>query len=271
VKRIGILLGFLFLASPSWAQVSFSVNIGSPGFYLSVGNFFGYPEREVIVIHERGIRDDDLAVVFFISRYARIAPEAVIKLRVVDHWSWVRICDYYRIPPTAFYITVQEYGPPYGHAYGYYRRHPHQSDWAKIRLTDADIVNQVNLIFISKYYDYPPERVIRMRDLGTSFGNIERKVYREREYQARGIPPQESHRPGPSPQVRSPQGRPAGPPPQTRMDVPPQGVRPPSARFQDVYPAASHPSQAPKVKGGTSGEKKGQGPGQGKKDKRDRD
>jgi hypothetical protein len=271
MKRIVMLLGFLLLAGPSWAQVGFSVSIGSPGFYLSVGNFFGYPEREVIVIHDRGIRDDDLAVVFFISRHAHVAPEAVIKLRAVDHWSWTRICAYYRIPPTVFYIPVQKYGPPYGHAYGYYRHYPHRGDWAKIRLTDADIVNQVNLIFISKYYDYPPERVIRMRDLGTSFGNIERKVYREREYQARGIPPQERHRPGPSPEMRGPRGRAGGPPPQSRMDVPPQGVRPPSARFQDVYPSIPHPSQEPKGKGGYAGEKRGQLPGKGKKDKRDRD
>jgi len=198
MKKALVVLAFLFLATPLWAaDVGFNITIGAPGFYLSVGNFFGYPEREVIVIHQRGIPDNDLPVVFFISRHAHVAPEVIIDLRVRRGWSWSRICAYYRIPPAVFYIPVDRYGPPYGHGYGHYRRYPHRRDWDRIRLTDAIIINQVNLIFISKYYDYPPERVIRMRELGSSFGTIERRVYREREYQARrGVPSQEMHKPG---------------------------------------------------------------------------
>ncbi len=104
------------------------------------------------------------------------------------------------------------------------------------------IVNQVNLIFISKYYNYPPERVIRMREEGSSFANIERKVYREREYYIR--------RESPPPRV----GKPI-PPPAERHEVqkwredPARGVRPPEARFHDVYPSIPHPSQRPEVKG----------------------
>ena len=187
-----LILAFLLLPTPLSAQVNFSMSIGAPCFHLSIGNFFGYPEREVAVVHERGIPDDELAVVYFISHHAHVAPEVVIRYRMVERWPWTRICAHYRIPPTVFYVPVTAYGPPYGHAYGHYKRYPHERDWGRIQLRDADIVNQVNLIFISKYYNYPPEQVIRLREGGSSFGNIERKVFRLRESRERGeIPPQD--------------------------------------------------------------------------------
>ncbi len=256
-----LVLVFLLLPTPLLAQVNFGISIGAPGFYLSIGNFFGYPEREVVVVHEGGVPDDELPVVFFICQHAHVAPEAVIRLRAVEHWPWTRICSYYRIPPSVFYVPVPAYGPPYGRAYGYYKRFPHEKDWGRIRLGDADIVNQVNLIFISKYYNYPPEQIMRLREGGSSFGNIERKVYRLKESRERGgVPAQEIQR-----------GRVVPPP---RADIPPHGVRPPQARFKDVYPSISHPSQRPEVSSRYRGEEKGKGRGQGKekgKEKKGRD
>ncbi len=274
MKKTLVILGFLLLTNPSWgADVGFNISIGAPGFYMSVGNFFGYPEREVIVIHEHGIPDNDLPVVFFICHHAHVAPEVIINLRVGQGWSWSRICAYYRISPTVFYIPVPAYGPPYGHAYGHYRQHPHQRDWERIHMTDAIIINQVNLIFISKYYNCPPERVISLREQGSSFGTIERKVYRETEYKERGgVPSQEKHKQGTPQDVRKP-----GPPSKERIDaqrlreIPSQGVRSPNAKFKDVYPSISDPSQRPEVKGRYSSEEKGQGHGQGKKEKRGKD
>jgi hypothetical protein len=292
MKKAFVFLGFLLLASPSWAaDVGFNISIGAPGFYFSVGNFFGYPEREVVIIHERGIPDNDLAVVFFISQYAHVPPPVVIDLRIGHGWSWARICEYYRIPPAVFYIPVQSYGPPYGHAYGHYRHYPHQRDWERIRMTDAMIINQVNLIFISKYYNCPPERVIGLREQGSSFGTIERKVYRETEYKGRGgVPSQEMRTPGKPQDTRSP-GTPSKEMRDTQRwkEIPSQGVRSPNAKFKDMYPSVSAPSQRPEVKGryvsteekgqgrsqegkgGYGSQEKGQGRGQGKKDKRDKD
>jgi hypothetical protein len=270
MKKIFYFLVFLFLATPSSAEVGFNVTVGSPGFYLSIGNFFGYPEREVIHYHDRGIPDDDLPVVFFIAKYAYVDPDVVIRLRAGNGWPWSRICEYYRIPPSAFYYPIEKYGPPYGRAYGYYKQYPKKGDWGRIRLTDAAIVNQANLIFISKYYNYPPEQVVRLREQGSSFGNIERQVYRQRDYQERGgVPPQEMHRPGPPSEMHGGQGKAEKMPAPHR---PGEGVRSPHARFQDVYPAIDHPSQRPEVTGRYDYKEKGknkekeQGRGHGKKD-----
>jgi hypothetical protein len=230
-----LLLGLL-LAVPSWSQVS--VSVGLPGFYLSIGNFFGYPQERVTYYHDRGIPDDDLPVLFFICKHAMVEPDVVLDLRIGRGWSWGQICEYYRISPDVFYYPVQNYGPPYGHAYGYYKNYRSREDWDRnVRLRDIDVVNQVNLIFISKHYGYPPERVINMRDHGTSFANIERRVYREKEGIA--VPT----RPGRS-------DRPMSPPPMVRPAAPDtHGVRAPQARFPDVYPKISPPAQRPEIKG----------------------
>ncbi len=131
-------------------------------------------------------------------------------------------------------------------------------------MTDEIIINQVNLVFITKYYNCPPERVIRLREQGSSFGNIERKIYRETEFQARTGRPSKATRSSitPTQETRDPQ---------KWREIPSQGVRPPSSGFKDVYPTISHPSQRPEVKNRYSKETKGQGHDQGKKDKRGKD
>jgi hypothetical protein len=233
------LLVALLLAVPAWSQVSFS--IGLPGFYLSVGNFFGYPQERVHYYHGRGIPDDDLPVLFFISRQALVEPDVILDLRIGRGWSWGQICEYYRIPPDVFYYPVQNYGPPYGHAYGYYKNYRTREDWRRnVRLQDIDVVNQVNLIFISKHYGYPPERVINMRDHDASFVNIERRVYREKEGIA--VP----SKPG---RADIPQARTTPAPPGRPAIADTHGARPPVAKFPDVYPQISPPAQRPEVKG----------------------
>jgi hypothetical protein len=74
--------------------------------------------------------------------------------------------------PDIYYVPVQRvYGPPYGNAYGHYK-HKKRKDWHTIRLADDEVVNLVNLRFISERYGHPPEEVMRMRSAGRSFAAI---------------------------------------------------------------------------------------------------
>lgn len=181
--QVAVLLLMVCIASLAAAETQWKFGMsggseGISGFYFSVGNYYHVPEREVIVIRERGIPDEELPVVFFICRHARVSPDVIIKLRSRG-LSWYDITIHLGLTPEIYYVPVviHKGGPPYGHAYGYYKKHP-RGKWSKIKLTDADIVNQVNLDFVSKHYGYDPAQVIRMREHGTSFVNIERKVYR---------------------------------------------------------------------------------------------
>jgi hypothetical protein len=74
------------------------------------------------------------------------------------------------LSPEIYYVPVrvEVKGPPYGKAYGYYKNKP-RKEWGKIVLKDADVINFVNLRFISEYHGYPPGEVIKMRSAGKNF------------------------------------------------------------------------------------------------------
>ncbi len=161
---------------PQWNIGISAGSDGISGFRLSVGNHYQVPEREVVVIRERGIPEEELPVVFFIARHAHVSPDVVMDLRL-HRRSWHDITLHFGLSPEIYYVPVS--GPPYGKAYGHYKKHS-KGGWKKARLSDVEIVNQVNLNFISRQYGYSPAQIMKMREHGTSFVSIERKIAREK-------------------------------------------------------------------------------------------
>lgn len=178
---LGCLVCFLAIPWPAIAETSWSVGVsggnnGIEGFNISIGNYYHVPEREVIVIHDRGIDEEELPVVFFLAQRAHVPPEAIVNLRLRG-WSWMDITLHFGLTPDIYYvpIDVYRYGPPPGHPYGYYHRYP-RGGWGRSVLHDRDIVNQVNMRFLSEHYRYAPEQVMRYRSEGRRFPVIERDI-----------------------------------------------------------------------------------------------
>ena len=172
-----MLFGFVFLmgamiSRSTHAQVDMGVSIGEEGvrgFYLAIGQYFHRPERDVMVVHERGLPDDEIPVAFFIAARAGVEPRVIIDLRL-DGMRWIDICSRHRLSPEIFYVSVpvEVKGPPYGRAYGYYKKKP-RKEWKSIVLADDDVVNLVNLRVMSEHYRVPAAEIIRMRSEGKSF------------------------------------------------------------------------------------------------------
>ncbi|MCE5275847.1 MAG: hypothetical protein ABFD70_11190 [Syntrophaceae bacterium] len=182
---MGFSLCFMTVSLPSFAATQWNVGIsggneGIDGFSLSIGEYYRVPEREVVVIHDRGIDEDELPVVFYIAQRAQVDPEEVVDLRL-SGMSWMDITLYFGLSPEIYYVPVviHRYAPPYGNAYGYYHNHP-RGGWKRNDLRDRDIVNQVNLKFISEHHRYAPERIMRYRSEGRSFTAIDRDISTER-------------------------------------------------------------------------------------------
>ncbi len=151
-------------------------------FYLSISSYFGVPEAKVLHVQSAyRLRDEELPVVFFIAARARVEPEAVIQLRLKG-MSWWDISLHFKLSPEVFFVpvTVVHIGPPYGRAYGYYRQFREKKSWGQAVLSDVEIVDLVNLRFISDYHKIPPERVIEMRGRGEKFIDIHEKIIREK-------------------------------------------------------------------------------------------
>lgn len=175
VKKF-LFLSLFLLSFALTAHAGFDIGIsgddsGIRGFHFAVGDYYRVPERTVVVIRERRLPDEELPVVFFIAGRARVEPAVIVDLRLRGV-SWWDISVRYGLGADVYYLPVRVHpGPPYGKAYGHYKKWP-KHKWHKIKLADDDIVNLVNLRFISDYHGLAPERVIELRSGGAGFKTI---------------------------------------------------------------------------------------------------
>ncbi len=173
-------------STPAIAETQWDVGIsggkdGIDGFHLSVGDYYHVPERDVVIIRDRGVYDEELPVVFYLAKNARVSPGAIVDLHLRG-MSWMDITLHFGLSPEIYYVpvTIIEDRRPHGHAYGYYKNHPKRQEWKKISLSDDDVVNQVNLKFISDRYGYSPDQVMKYRSDGRKFTVIDQDIRQEK-------------------------------------------------------------------------------------------
>jgi len=165
-------------ASTGQADVSFGLSVGDEGiksFYLAVGEHYQVPEKEIVVVKQKNIPNEEMPVVFFLAKRAGTSPEVIIKLRLGGK-SWMEITAHFGLSAEIFYVPVKEVsGPPYGKAYGHFKNRK-KNQWREIKLNDVDIVNFVNLKFISEHYGCTPDEVVKMRENGKNFIDINTEI-----------------------------------------------------------------------------------------------
>lgn len=174
---IGLILGSAS-AAPGQVAAGVSVGDGTGGFYFSIGSYFRVPEADVLVVRDRyRMADEEIPVVFLLARHAHVAPSAVIALRV-GGLGWFDIALHYRLNPEIFFVPValERVGPPYGRAYGYYKTYRRKHAWGAIALSNREVVDLVNLRFISEHHGIAPESVMAMRAGGRGFPAIQGEV-----------------------------------------------------------------------------------------------
>ena len=177
--RVLLVMGALFVPDRVDAQTPFSVSAQVGNFHVAVANYYQVPQREVIVLRERRIRDDELPVVLFIAQRARVRPATIVDMRLRG-MSWWDISVRYGIRPEVYYVpVVVTPGPPYGKAWGHYKKKP-RKQWDTIVLADDEVVNLVHVRFLSDYYDVPPERVIEVRGHHPDYVAVNYQVARGR-------------------------------------------------------------------------------------------
>jgi hypothetical protein len=157
-----VLAGFVFSALSAPAQVQAGAVVSGEGlrsFYFAIGNYYQVPEREVVVVRERAISPDEVPVVFFVARQARVEPAVIVDLRRRG-LSWSDVAFHFRLDPDIYYFRG---GPPYGKAYGYWKKHPPR---------DAEVIDAVNVHFLSDYHRVSPDSVLAGRSHGSSYAFV---------------------------------------------------------------------------------------------------
>jgi len=173
---------FLMSAAAASAQnVSAGVSIGSGhnSFFLAIGDYYRVPEPQVVYVRDHyHVREEELPVVFFLASRAHVDPQVIIDLRMRHRMSWLDITFHYGLTPEIFYVPVTRVGPPYGNAYGHYKKH--KNDYKKVVLVDNDVVNLVNLRFMSEYHGIAAEAVMDRRGRGEGFAVMNDELRGER-------------------------------------------------------------------------------------------
>ncbi|HEX5329882.1 hypothetical protein [Sulfuricurvum sp.] len=138
---------------------------GIDGFSFSIGDYYHVPHQEVVVI-ERTIPRDEMSVVYFLARESRRDARYITDLRSRGGNWWDITVRLGLNPRTLYVVNSNRYhNPPYGKAYGYHKDKKH-------RLRDADIVELVNVRFLSEYHHITPDEVIYHRYRGEKYNRI---------------------------------------------------------------------------------------------------
>ncbi|MDO9304155.1 MAG: hypothetical protein Q7T77_02420 [Sulfuricurvum sp.] len=142
---------------------------GINGFSLSIGNYYHVPAQEIIMI-ERSIPYEETSVVYFLAQHSHRTPNYIANLRLRG-MSWWDISIHLGLNPRTLYVidSRRHSGPLYGKAYGYQR------------LNDSDIVELVNVRFLSSYHGISVDDVIDRRSRGQQYMHIDDE-YRMKKY-----------------------------------------------------------------------------------------
>jgi len=142
-------------------------------FLTGVVNHFGRSEQDVYLLQDRGIRERELPVVFYLARQAGVSPMQIADMRS-NGYSWSDITYSLGLNSDIYYVPVS--GNYYGN-YGSYYQMP-RSRWSTLRLSDDAVIGLVNTRFISDYYHTPVDRVWRLNSSGRDYMHIARDYYR---------------------------------------------------------------------------------------------
>jgi len=184
LKRLFVLLIFMTISSGSASAVD--VDLGASikegkleGFYLAIEKHYDVSDREIKHVRAARIGDEELPVVFFLAQKAKVRPSDIIMRRLRGH-SWMDITLHFGLHAEIYHVAFErDPGPPYGRAYGHYKKHE-RKQWSKIRLDDEEIINWVNLRFLSDHYRWPVDEVAAMRGKGHGFADINSEIKKAR-------------------------------------------------------------------------------------------
>jgi hypothetical protein len=139
----------------------------------------GLPEPMIVRLLERGLPEPELPALGLIAQQAHVPVARVADLRL-SGLPWVDVARRVGSGPEIFYVPyAADPGPPYGKAWGYYRKTP-RAQWRTIRLADADVIRSSNVLLLHRYYSVPVARVVELQRGGRSFAAIHHQLWTDK-------------------------------------------------------------------------------------------
>ena len=135
--------------------------------FLNVTNDYFAPAPAVAtaLVQRAASPVDDFPVILLLARAGRRSPEEILKLRR-EYLSWSDIMFRMNISPSALFTGInRDPGPPYGKAWGYWKKHPRE----RLVIRDRDVVGLAKLQVASARHRVSPYTLIAERNKGVTF------------------------------------------------------------------------------------------------------
>ena len=141
-------------------------------FSAALAAYYGVTPEEVAVVWETGISSEEIAVVLRVAQVSNTSAVSIGNLRVRGD-SWQDIMKIRNVGSDSIYMVISgnvESGI-YAPILAKFDSVP-QTKWNSIDFTNDEIVNLVNLKFLSSQYDFSVFKIMEMRDAGKPFVEI---------------------------------------------------------------------------------------------------
>jgi hypothetical protein len=175
------MLGVSSLGSPARGGIDVdfgaAVSVGDDtDVFLAVSSRHFDRDREVVgTWFGRYERPDDCTVALFISRHSSASLSKIFGMRR-EGLSWWGI----GVPVDVWFVPVAvDPGPPYGKAYGHWRKH-HADPRHRFTLGDGEVRDLVSVRVLHDYYGIEPAVAMKIRSGGGNIRTLVAKEYRQR-------------------------------------------------------------------------------------------
>lgn len=156
-------------------------NTPQQNYFLAAGDYFGVDPDKETAVKEKGIPDEEVPVALFIVDNSRVTTttarlDDVVALRLSGK-KWIDITWDYGLTTDIYYFPVNGdvQVAPFGKAYKKFFSTP-RVKWRHMAIDDDDIMNLVNLRFLSRYYEMTPEEIISMREKENKYVVINNEI-----------------------------------------------------------------------------------------------
>ena len=170
LSRCAGALAIVTVLGPGLAQAGLDIDFGADvklgdrtDLYVAISSrYFDHDRQSVAALRSHYSNPDDLAVALFISRHSGSPPEAVHRLRH-QGLSWWDVSVRLGLPVEVWFVPVsRDPGPPYGKAYGHWKKHRGDRRTAVV-LHDSDVRNLVAVRVLHEYYGVAVEVAMDLR------------------------------------------------------------------------------------------------------------
>lgn len=169
---LGLVVGLAALAlvpHSARGETSVGVRVGTSGFEFGfLYNDYYHADDHVVVGCSEWMSEPDMVVALHLARVADMDLEIILDWRR-GGLTWYDITHRCHRDTNIYYVDLpSDPGPPYGRAWGHWRKHPRQD----MRMSDDEIRSFTTLRALSEYSRQRPSEVLQMRRQGKSPSQI---------------------------------------------------------------------------------------------------